>query len=59
VALIAIIAIPSIRGGKVESFIIIVAALMVNNGEAALFSFNGYGGIIWMFIAYAYWTAKE
>ena len=44
----------SVRNHTATGLAVVVAALMTNNGEATLFSFNGHGLFVWLIMAFAY-----
>ena len=49
----------ALRQNITTGLAVTTAALMTNNGEATLFSFNGHGLFLWLMIAFAYGTGRR
>jgi hypothetical protein len=47
------------RARELGPFMVSTCALLTNNGEATLFSFNGLGALIWLVLAFEYFRAAE
>lgn len=49
----------SLRHSTTTGIAVATAALMTNNGEATLFSFNGHGLFLWLIMAFAYGSGRR